>query len=300
MTSKDKEIETTTTTTANIKEKEDGDSRGSSPESDTTARPDLLNALNHLREIPDVLQEGILFAGSGPAILLQASVPNILKEPQGGDRLAIQLLESVQTIISFICCLALGTKKEKKALLNLLDHEEYPLKENDHYSQNPAVRLWVVATLYATATDIYQRVYGKMDYRTAKRAYTEYSLIVSALKVPDDVWPQNREEFWQYWDTMIEDIDSSALPKNLDKELLHNFKKVPGWVRPFKPILHAFTKEMLPPHIREGYGLKSTASCRAIYRFGLWATIAIYPAFPKKLRSYPQRYYQRKLEEKLN
>ncbi|KAL1874170.1 hypothetical protein Plec18167_006105 [Paecilomyces lecythidis] len=299
MTSKEKDTEAAT---ANIqeKEKEIGDSQGSSSESETTAsRPDLLNALKHLREIPDVLQEGILFAGGGPAILLQAAVPNILKERQGGDRLAIQLLESVQTIISYICCLALGTKKEKKALLELLDKETCPLKENDHYSQDPAVRLWVAATLYATATDIYQRVYGKMDYRTAQRAYAEYSIIVSALKVPDDVWPRSREAFWQYWDKMIEDIDSSSLPKDLEPELVHNFQKLPRWVRPFKPILRAFTKEMLPPHIREGYGLKSTASCRAIYQFGLWAVIAIYPAFPKKLRSYPQRYYQRKLEEKL-
>lgn len=116
--------------------------------------------------------------GGGVAILLQAAIPEAMMEQQENKDPAIQLLESIQITISYMCYLTFGSREEKKNLLDKINRGKYPL-----HSSNLTSRLWIVATLYATATDLYQRIYGSVDYRTAERVYGEYGLLVSALNI---------------------------------------------------------------------------------------------------------------------
>ena len=79
--------------------------------------------------LPQVLHEGILFAGSGAALLLQAALPEIRNTENPNDNpedLATELLGVVQAHISYISCLVFGTCVERKALLDLLRRSEAP------------------------------------------------------------------------------------------------------------------------------------------------------------------------------
>ncbi|KAL1850048.1 hypothetical protein Plec18167_008251 [Paecilomyces lecythidis] len=282
--------ETQDATQKEILEKADEDS-GSNPS--TSSQLDLLEDLSKMKELPNILQEGILFMGGGVAILLQAAIPGAVKEPQESKDLAANLLNNIQTTTSYICCLTFGSKEQRKTLLDTINRGEHPLNGSD-----PIFRLWVVATLYATATDIYQRIYGRVDYRTAERVYKEYTLIVTALNIPSELWPKDRQKFWTYWDDTVENIRACPF-KGLEKDLVLNFKRLPGWIRLMKPFLRVLTSEMLPPNVRKGYGLKSSTARRALYRVTMGFAVAIYPTFPKSIRSYPQRFYLKKIEATL-
>ncbi|KAJ9241007.1 hypothetical protein DTO169E5_3702 [Paecilomyces variotii] len=255
-----------------------------------SSHSNLLEALSKMKELPDILQEGILFMGGGVAILLQAAIPGVIKEPQASEDLAVHLLENIQTTTSYIFCLTFGSKAQRKSLLDMLNRGGHLLNGSD-----PIFRLWVTATLYATATDIYQRIYGRVDYRTAERVYEEYTLLVSALNIPPELWPKDRQKFWTYWDDTIVNIRDCPF-RGLEKDLVLNFKRLPGWIRFMKPFLRVLTSEMLPPNVRKGYGLKSSKARRALYRVTLGFAVAVYPTFPKSIRSYPQRFYLKKLE----
>jgi uncharacterized protein (DUF2236 family) len=67
-----------------------------------------------------------------------------------------------------------------------------------------------------------------------------------------------------------------------------------------KPFLRVVTIEMLPPRIREEYGLKSTMGTRGLYRSTMGFSNAVYPALPVSTRSYPLRYYLNELRKQLN
>ncbi|KAJ5234075.1 uncharacterized protein N7469_005841 [Penicillium citrinum] len=264
-----------------------------------------LHALEQLEILPQMLQEGILFAGSGAALLLQAALPAIRDvETENGtnEALATELLDALQAHLGYISTLVFGTREERKTLLDLLSSEKAPGLgggRNNRFAHHPALQKWMAATLYATATDFYQRVYGRVDYQTAQRAYSEFGLLMNCLSIPPGTWPETRQAFWSYWDDQIHSLTVSTDAAQFAKELRES-KDMPKWVQNMKPFLRAVTIEMLPPNLRDSYGLKSTVSTRALYRTWMGFSVAVYPAMPNKWRGYPLRYYQDKLRGKLN
>ncbi|KAJ9400288.1 hypothetical protein DTO282F9_2756 [Paecilomyces variotii] len=123
------------TTTKEMMEKPDVDIN-SNPS--MSSHSDLLEALSKMQELPDILQEGILFMGGGVAILLQAAIPGVIKEPQASEDLAVHLLENIQTTTSYIFCLTFGSKAQRKSLLDMLNRGGHLLNGSD-----PIFRLWV-------------------------------------------------------------------------------------------------------------------------------------------------------------
>lgn len=270
----------------------------------TTSDSGRLHALEQLEILPQILQEGILFAGSGAALLLQAALPGIRHEETSGGHheLATELVDALQAHISYVSNLVFGTRAERKTLLDLLSRGEAPGLgggRNNRFAHHPPLQLWMAATLYATSTDFYQRVYGRVDYDTAQRGYSEFTLIMNCLGMPAGTWPETRQAFWSFWDDQVSQLTVSSDAAAFAKDLRES-TEVPGWVQKIKPFLRAVTIEMLPPKLRDAYGLRSTATTRALYRTWMGFSVAVYPAMPNKMRSYPLRYYRDRLRDKLN
>ncbi|CAI7629238.1 unnamed protein product [Penicillium manginii] len=244
-----------------------------------------LHALEQLEILPQMLQEGILFAGSGAALLLQAALPAIREvenDNSSPKTLATELLDALQAHLGYISTFVFGTRDERKILLDLLQREEAPGLgggRNNRFAHHPTLQKWMAATLYATATDFYQRVYGRVDYQTAQRAYSEFGLLMNCMGVGK----------------LTVSTDAAQFAKDLREST-----DMPKWVQNMKPFLRAVTIEMLPPNLRDSYGLKSTTSTRTLYRTWMGFSVAVYPAMPNKWRGYPLRYYQDKLRGKLN
>ncbi|KAL2870925.1 oxygenase MpaB family protein [Aspergillus lucknowensis] len=265
------------------------------------------NALDNLQVLPKILQEGILFIASGPALLLQAAQPALKRRLSqtapntSSPTLADDLTTTLRSTLSYIACLVFGTREEKQALLGRLGLGQPPLPttklavspNTNDAEANEVVQLWLVATLYATATDIYQRIYGRIDYRTAERGYAEFALLLRHLDnvvLPAHLWPATRAEFWRYWDDELEGLSVSADAHKFAHDLATR-TDLPRWVSMLKPVMRVVTVEMLPVRIREAYGLKSTMGTRGVYRTTMGFSVAVYPALPKNVRSWPVKYY---------
>ncbi|KAJ5772623.1 hypothetical protein N7520_003152 [Penicillium odoratum] len=280
---------------------------GTLPDSQHESNTDSsrLHALEQLEILPQILQEGILFAGSGAALLLQAAMPEIRKkesknENENPQDLATELLDALQAHISYTSTLVFGTRAERKALLELLHNEATSLSgRNNRFADHPPLQLWMAATLYATATDFYQRVYGRVNYQTAQQGYSEFTLLINCLGIPTGTWPETRQKFWSYWDDQVGKLVVSPDAARFARDLRES-TDMPKWVQRIKPFWRVVTIEMLPPRLREAYGLRSTRTTRTLYRTWMGFSVAVYPAMPSKVRAYPLRYYQDRLREKLN
>lgn len=272
--------------------------------SNITSDSGRLHALEQLEVLPKILQEGILFAGSGATLLLQAAMPGIRDagSQEGGHKeLATELIEALQANISYISCLVFGTRDERKALISLLQSGNSPLlgERANRFAEYPRLQLWMAATLYATATDFYQRVYGRVDYASAQRGYSEFTVIMNCMGIPAGTWPDTRQAFWSYWDDQVSQLTVSSDAVQFAQDLRQS-NDMPRWVQSMKPFLRVTTIEMLPPRLRDAYGLHSTVMTRAMYRTWMGFSVAVYPAMPNKWRAYPLRFYQERLKDKLN
>ncbi|KAL2830145.1 hypothetical protein BJY01DRAFT_261007 [Aspergillus pseudoustus] len=275
----------------------------------TTTTTTDITALDNLQVLPKILQEGILFVASGPALLLQAAQPGLKNRLNQTNptittaststtpSLADELTTTLHATLSYIACLVFGTGEEKEALLGRLrlSQPPFPIPASSAATSDPNTQLWLLATLYATATDFYQRIYGRVDYRTAERGYAEFTLLLkhldSAVPFPAaTLWPASRTDFWRYWDDQVEHLSVSGDAHKFAHDLAHN-TALPRWVGFMKPFMRVVTVEMLPVRIREAYGLKSTAGTRGLYRATMGFSVAVYPALPKSVRAYPVKYY---------
>jgi uncharacterized protein (DUF2236 family) len=285
---------------------------GISPVSSTSHAPKTnttdITALDNLQVLPKILQEGILFVASGPALLLQAAQPGLKNRLSQSNptsnttsssssttpSLADDLTTTLHATLSYIACLVFGAREEKEALLGRLRLGQPPFPiPTTSAATDPNTQLWLLATLYATATDFYQRIYGRVDYRTAERGYAEFALILRCLDpvvLPASLWPASRADFWRYWDDQIETLSVSGDAHKLAHDLAHA-TELPRWAGYMKPFMRVVTVEMLPVRIREAYGLKSTVGTRGMYRATMGFSVAVYPALPKSIRSYPVKYY---------
>jgi uncharacterized protein (DUF2236 family) len=236
--------------------------------------------------------------------LLQAALPSIREKVSSGGRkeLAPELLNALQANISYILCLVFGTRSERLTLINLLRDREAPLLGGGQaiqFAHHSDLQVWMAATLYSTSTDIYQRIYGRVDYNSAQRAYSEFTLLTNYLGIHPNTWPPSRQAFWTYWDHQVAELTVSPDAAQFAKDLRESID-MPQWAQTMKPLLRGVTIEMLPPSLREAYELRSTAITRALYWTWMSFSGTLYPAMPKKWRSYPLRFYQDCLKEKLD
>lgn len=266
---------------------------------------DILDTLDKFTSLPRILREGILLTGGGVAILLQAAKTDMVNSqpPNQGKgkskNLAEQLFEDLRHTIIDMYGLVFGTRAERQQILNRINsHNNNNNSKEEYYPEDPQLRLWIVATLYTTATDFYQRVFEKVDYHTAQRAYREFSVLVTdALRlVPREIWPEDRNAFWAYWDEEIKKLDVDSRARPVVHDLQAYDKDIPTWVKLVRrPFIRVVTPEMLPPHVREQYGLRSTSTSRFCYRFVVGGAKAVYPTLPKRIRTHPKNRALRQL-----
>ncbi|KAJ5636863.1 uncharacterized protein N7484_010176 [Penicillium longicatenatum] len=263
------------------------------------ADPGVLNALDEPHRIQQIIQEGLLLAGGAAAILLQVAEPGVGKGVHKHSDFASRPLDRLRTTMTYIYCMTYGTRDEKKAIIEMVHRVHAPVSGPDYSANDPELQLWVAATLYAVGTDLYQRVFGNMDQETSDAIYHEYSILATSLRVPPGMWPPSRLAFWQYWDAKIATVEITDDAKHVVEDLLRN-KKLPIPMRAVLPLVRLTTTEMLPPRIREAYGLKSTKIRRGSYRFLMGFTRVTYPHLPRVIRTYPMRYYLKDMRRRLS
>ncbi|KAL4940762.1 hypothetical protein BDV06DRAFT_15647 [Aspergillus oleicola] len=258
-----------------------------------------LSSLENLQVLPKILREGILFIASAPALLLQAAHPALNSSPN--TSLQKDLPATIHSTLSYIAALVFGSREEKAALLGRLrlGQPPFPLPST---TSNPDAQLWVLATLYATATHIYQRVYGTFDFRTSEASYVEFGIVLRHLSptlIAPGAWPSTRGGFWSYFDETVETLTVSAAAQDFASSL-PNRDDLPKSMSLTKPVLRAVAIEMLPEKVRSGYGLQSTVGSRTMYSTAMGLVKPVYPVVPPAWKRGNVEYYLGEVRRVIN
>ncbi|KAL4894995.1 hypothetical protein BDV59DRAFT_211857 [Aspergillus ambiguus] len=255
-------------------------------------------ALEHPELIQKIVQEGLLLGGGAAAILLQVANPGVGKGVDNHSNFAYRPLDRLRTTMTFVYCMAFGTPEEKRKIVEMVHRAHAPVKGTDYDADNSDLQVWVAATLYAVAIELYQEIFGEIDENIAERIYREYAILAVALRVRPEQWPADRKAFWVYWDEMVETMEITDNAKHVASELLFN-KNLPIYFRVLMPWVRLITAELLPPRIREAYGLKTNKKRRVAYKAIMGFARATYPFMPKIIRTFPKRYYMKDMRRRL-
>ncbi|MCX5009006.1 DUF2236 domain-containing protein [Streptomyces sp. NBC_00638] len=167
-----------------------------------------------------------------------------------------------------------------------------------YHALTPAYYAWVHATAYPVFLRAARYLSRPLSPEDERRLYDEVLQLGAILGINERDMPGTPEEFWPYFDTMIqEELESTAVVQ----ELLDPHRPIappPGsgtltrllWPVLRRPLghLHVFvTMGLLPPAARDRLGVPWTPRDeRRLRRFGAVVRTVV-PLFPERLRYLP-------------
>jgi len=247
----------------------------------------------------DISREAILLAAGGRAILLQLAVPGIGHGVARHSDFDHHPLRRLHGTLTYVYALATGTEADVAAVRRAVNRAHAPVRsapgdDPAYTAMDPALQLWVAATLYDSAMVMHERVYGALSPDDADAIYAEYAILGTALQMPAGLWPPDRAAFRTYWDARVASLSVDETVLGVQRELFSP-RKVPAWIRALMPLVRFVTIGLLPAFVRSLYALNWTPRQERRFTRLLRATATIYPRLPRAIRHAPQRYYLRRL-----
>jgi uncharacterized protein (DUF2236 family) len=134
----------------------------------------------------------------------------------------------------------------------------------EHYSAlDPALTLWVHATLVDTALTVDRRYLGLLGRADQDRFYEESLMLAAAFRIPEELVPPDLPSFRAYVDEMTATVEVGRDARSIARHVLRPplSGRAGGALGLLAaPILEAVTADLLPGRFRREYRLRRAPS----------------------------------------
>jgi uncharacterized protein (DUF2236 family) len=157
---------------------------------------------------------------------------------------------------------------DARAALRRIDRRHGPVRgtsaEGRAYdARDPALLLWVQATLVLTSLRLYEAVLGRLDPADREAYWQETRPIAAALGIPDELQPVTLADLERYERTMLAtSVRPDATSIRVAKDVLRPIGRVPA---PLYWPSDAVAAALVPPLLRAPLGLRYRASERIFF-----------------------------------
>ena len=242
----------------------------------------------------------MILAGAGRAILLQLASPAVGHGVARHSDFAQNPMARLHGTLMYVYAVMAGTPDDLALAQRYVRRKHEPVHGGGaegvpaYDARDPELQLWVAATLYDTAILVHDRVLGHLPEARADALYERYAALGTALEVPRSMWPADRRAFAKFWTetsarlTVDDTVRAQA-------DALWTAAAAPRWVRALMPLNRFVTADLLPPAVRVAYGMPWSPRDQRRADL-LWGVVrVVYPRLPARWRTWPERYYLRRL-----
>ncbi|HEX5012977.1 MAG TPA: oxygenase MpaB family protein [Candidatus Limnocylindrales bacterium] len=242
-------------------------------------------------------REAMLLLGAGPrALLLQLAHPGVAAGVDEHSDFRADPWARLQATLKSYLAIVYGTKTAARAEIRRLNELHRSIRGAGYAARDPALSLWVHATLVETTIAAYDAWIEPLPRAARERYYGETLPIGRAFGVPPDLLPADLDAFETYVAGMLAP-DGPIHPSATARELAWHVLNPP--LGPVLPALgcvprpaYAWTLwpslALLPPSVREEYGFRwgPLESAVASWLVGVWRLWR--PLLPAWFRQMPQ------------
>jgi uncharacterized protein (DUF2236 family) len=233
------------------------------------------------------------FLGGGPAVLLQVAHPLVAAGVTQHSDYRQDLWRRLVRTLRALYLIAFGTKAEAEdagaAVQQVHAHvhgrttaQLGPFPPGTPYAaSDPELMLWVHATLVETSLAAYQRFVRRLPRADQERYYQEMRVVAQLFGTPARVLPRTLGDFRDYFRAQIESetITVTEPARSVAEIIVEAALPVP--MRLLVPAHRLSTAGLLPPRLREEYGLRWSplhalalpAAARSV-RLAAWPVLA--------------------------
>jgi uncharacterized protein (DUF2236 family) len=222
-----------------------------------------------------------LVLGGLAAILLQLAHPVVARGVARSSSFARDPLGRLGHTLAYVYAVQLGTPEQRERAVRRVDAAHTHVAG----APDPEAQLWVTATLVHTGAQVHELLRGPLPAQLADEIHAAGGQLGMSLQLPRDAWPADRAAFERYWNATLPTLEVGDDARAVAAELLAA-RAAPWWLRLMLPLTREFTAVLLPPRLREAYGLPHhprrgravVAAARLLVRLA-----------PRRLRELPAR-----------
>ena len=256
-----------------------------------------------VRSIHDMAGESLLLGAGGRAILLQLAEPAVGHGVAEHSDFVERPLARLHGTMTYLYAVVFGTPEESAAVRALVDRAHRRVRSGEgspvaYDAVDPQLQLWVAATLYDSAIDLYERVHGALTPAAADDVYRDYVVVGAALQMPPELWPADRAAFRRWWDERLAGLTVDEVTRDVAHQLLHP-RAVPWTLRAAMPLARLVTAGLLPAPVRVAFGLPWGPARERIFAGVVGLCRVVVPRLPSRLRHVLRDHYLRRLRRYL-
>ncbi|KAL5045154.1 hypothetical protein BDW71DRAFT_198377 [Aspergillus fruticulosus] len=195
------------------------------------------------------LTDGIYILGGQYAILMQFAHPGLTRGSAEHSDFASRILHRLKTTSRFLVVAVYDTAEEKAAITSII---------------HPAI-------LFMAFIVVHETFIGKLSDATKRILFNESAIIATSVRMPPDKWPDTYEDFQEYRNHNVENLEVTDWARGLAR--FDRMRKKYG--------------DILPDPKRHRVAFKITTAA------GRWVHLMT----PPFLRSLPHRYYKRNMRK---
>jgi uncharacterized protein (DUF2236 family) len=239
-------------------------------------------------------REAAIFLGAGRALLLQLAHPWVAAAIAEHSRSLTDPIGRFHRTFNIAFTLVFGTPSQAIAAARHLHHRHAAVSGmltesagafaagSQYWANDVAALRWVQATLTDTALIAYDLMNPPLSSEDRERYYAESCLSAALFGIPQNALPQSWAEFTVYVDEMFasEILAVSQAARRIATELFSGAatrRRVPAWYQ-------ALTARLLPPRLRDEFGLRYGPSEEHSAERALAVLRWLYPRIPDRLR----------------
>jgi uncharacterized protein (DUF2236 family) len=246
-----------------------------------------------------ISRDAVVFLGAGRAALLQLAHPYVAhaiaqhsetqRDPVGRfNRTFVNVYEMIFGDLETALASAQRVRGVHEKIHGPVDEDVGRYARGHRYHANDAGALvWVYATLVETSVMAYELGFGELSRADKERYYEEITRFAWLFGLQGEALPATWREFEAYCARMYA-TDELAVgrPARQIGEFLLSDRRPP--LGPFVRWYRVLTAGMLPPRLREGFGLSFSAEDERAYRKSIAALRRGWRFIPEHLRLRPE------------
>jgi uncharacterized protein (DUF2236 family) len=188
----------------------------------------------------------------------------------------------LQRTLELSYVIVFGTAEEARAAAAAVRAVHDQVVGADYHAGDPALLLWVHATLVDTALRVHRRFLHPLRPAEEERYYEESTVVAELLGLPRTAQPADLGAFRAYVRATIAGLDVTDTARRLARDVLH--PRIPWPVQPVAELGRQLTVGLLPPPLRLQYGLGWDANRQRALLLACLGSRLVLPRVPAALR----------------
>lgn len=253
---------------------------------------DVPGGLTEASMMRRVGSEACVLGGAARAILLQVAHPMVGRGVAEHSRFTEDPLARLRGTLNYVYGVTFGTREEAEWIASYVNRMHRRVVGPGYSAGDPELQRWVAATLYDSACQMYELVCGPLSAADKEGYCRDARRMATALGCPADLWPSTVADFEAYWADQVGALVISADAQRIFRDLMYS-KSLPWYLRVLQPANRFLTAGLLPPRVRDAYGMPWNPRRERLFRVVIGTTRTTYRFVPGVVRRLPMTYYMR-------